>query len=50
MRYMLIHKVKRKTAEAVAKAMIKLLMLFSDHVLSMTSGNGKEFAEHNKDG
>jgi len=47
-RYTLIQKVKRKTAESVAHAIIKLLSPFSDHVLTMTSDNGKEFAEHKK--
>jgi IS30 family transposase len=47
-RYTLIQKVKRKTAESVANAIIKLLTPFSDHVLTMTSDNGKEFAEHKK--
>ena len=33
---------------AVADAIIKLLTPFSDHVLTMTSDNGKEFTEHKK--
>lgn len=47
-RYTLIQKVKRKTAESVANAIIKLLSPFSDRVITMTSDNGKEFAEHKK--
>jgi IS30 family transposase len=47
-RYTLIQKVKRKTAESVADAIIKLLSPFSERVLTMTSDNGKEFAEHKK--
>jgi transposase, IS30 family len=47
-RYTLIQKVKRKTAESVADAIIKLLTPFSDRVITMTSDNGKEFAEHKK--
>jgi len=47
-RYTLIQKVKRKTAESVADAIIKLLTPFTDRVLTMTSDNGKEFAEHKK--
>ncbi len=43
-----IQEVKRKTAESVANAIIKLLSLFSDRVITMTSDNGKEFAEHKK--
>jgi len=47
-RYTLIQKVKRKTAESVANAIIKLLSPFSAQVITMTSDNGKEFAEHKK--
>jgi len=47
-RYTLIQKVKRKTAGSVADAIIKLLSPFSERVLTMTSDNGKEFAEHKK--
>lgn len=47
-RYTLIQKVKRKTAESVANAIIKLLSPFSERVITMTSDNGKEFAEHKK--
>jgi len=47
-RYTLIQKVTRKTAESVANAIIKLLTPFSNDVLTMTSDNGKEFAEHKK--
>jgi len=45
-RFTLIHKVKRKTAECVSDAIIKLLLPFSDRVHTMTSDNGKEFADH----
>jgi len=47
-RYTLIQKVKRKTADSVADAIIKLLSPFSDRVITMTSDNGKEFAGHKK--
>jgi IS30 family transposase len=47
-RYTLIQKVKRKTSESVANTIIKLLSPFSDRVITMTSDNGKEFAEHKK--
>ena len=47
-RYTLIQKVKRKTAESVSNAIITLLSPFSDRVITMTSDNGKEFAEHKK--
>jgi IS30 family transposase len=45
-RYSLIQKVKRKTAHAVTKAVIKLLAPFSEQVITLTSDNGKEFAGH----
>ena len=45
-RYTLIHKVKRKTAADVSKAIIRLLLPLNDHVKTLTSDNGKEFAEH----
>jgi len=45
-RYTLIQKVQRKTAHSVANAIIKLLSPFSERVMTMTSDNGKEFAEH----
>lgn len=45
-RYTLIRKVKRKTAEAVSMAIIRLLLPLNDHVKTLTSDNGKEFAEH----
>ncbi len=47
-RYTLIQKVKRKTAESVSDAIIKLLTPFTERVLTLTSDNGKEFAEHKK--
>lgn len=45
-RYTLIRKVKRKTAEAVSKTIIHLLRPLSGRVKTLTSDNGKEFAEH----
>ena len=45
-RYTLIQKVERKTAQCVSNAIIHLLSPFSDVVLTMTSDNGKEFADH----
>jgi IS30 family transposase len=47
-RFTLIHKVERKTAQCVSRAIIKLLKPFSDRVITLTSDNGKEFAEHKK--
>ena len=45
-RYTVIHNVKHKTAADVSKAIIRLLLPLSDHVKTLTSDNGKEFAEH----
>ncbi len=45
-RYTLIQKVKRKTAQCVSKAIINQLSLHSGRVLTLTSDNGKEFADH----
>jgi len=45
-RYTLIQKVKRKTAQSVSDAIIKLLSPFSEQVHTLTSDNGKEFAHH----
>jgi len=45
-RYTLIQKVKRKTAQCVSDAIINLLSPFSKKVHTLTSDNGKEFAEH----
>ena len=45
-RYTLIQKVKRKTAQCVTNAIINLLSPVSDQVLTLTSDNGKEFADH----
>lgn len=45
-RYTLIRKVKRKTAESVASAIIHLLKPLAHHVKTLTSDNGKEFADH----
>lgn len=45
-RYTLIHKVKRKTAASVSSAIIRLLKPLAHHVKTLTSDNGKEFADH----
>lgn len=45
-RFSLIQKVSRKTAQCVSDAIIHLLSPFSEYVLTMTSDNGKEFADH----
>ena len=45
-RFTLIQKVKRKTAQCVTDAIINLLAPFSDQVHTLTSDNGKEFADH----
>lgn len=45
-RFTLIQKVDRKTSQRVSDAIIKLLSPFSDQVHTMTSDNGKEFADH----
>ncbi len=42
----LIRKVERKTAEAVGEAMIALLKPFRKKVHTITSDNGREFANH----
>jgi len=47
-RFALLRKVDHRAAEQVAEAMIYLLQPFSDHVHTITSDNGKEFAEHKK--
>jgi IS30 family transposase len=47
-RYTLISKVKRKTAQTISEAIIHLLSPFIDQVVTLTSDNGKEFAEHKK--
>ncbi|MCP5346548.1 MAG: IS30 family transposase [Gammaproteobacteria bacterium] len=44
--YTLIKKVQRKTAHLVSDAIISLLSPVSGKVLTLTSDNGKEFAEH----
>ena len=44
--YTLIRKVERKTALAVRKAAVSLLKPHRDKVYTVTSDNGKEFAEH----
>jgi IS30 family transposase len=45
-RLALIQKVKRKTAQCITDAIINFLAPFSDHVHTLTSDNGKEFAGH----
>ena len=44
--YTLIHKVERKTAQAVGDAMTKLLKPHRRRVHTITSDNGREFAGH----
>ncbi len=45
-RLTLIHKVERKTASNVTRAILKLLKPIAGHVHTLTSDNGKEFAGH----
>jgi IS30 family transposase len=45
-RYTLIGKVTRKTAQSVADTMVRLLTPFADCVHTLTTDNGKEFAQH----
>lgn len=47
-RYTLIGKVERKTAQAVSDTMIALLTPFADCVHTLTTDNGKEFAQHER--
>jgi len=47
-RYTLIGKVARKTAQAVSDTMISLLTPFSSFVHTLTTDNGKEFAQHER--
>ncbi|MEW8052848.1 MAG: IS30 family transposase [Candidatus Thiodiazotropha sp.] len=42
----LIHKVERKTATNVTRAILKLLKPIAGRVHTLTSDNGKEFAGH----
>lgn len=42
----LIHKVERKTAQAVGQAMVRLLKPYRNKVHTITSDNGREFAGH----
>lgn len=44
--YTLIRKVKRKTAKAVRHAVTRMLQPYQQYALTMTSDNGKEFANH----
>ena len=45
-RYTLLGLVQRRQADLVKQTIISLLMPLTDRVLSITSDNGKEFAEH----
>jgi IS30 family transposase len=45
-RLALIAKVPNKGAEGITQAVLKLLTPLSDHVHTLTSDNGKEFAQH----
>ncbi|MBI1772142.1 MAG: IS30 family transposase [Burkholderiales bacterium] len=47
-RYTLLDKVSRKTAEAVSDTIISLLAPFSGLVHTLTTDNGKEFAQHER--
>jgi transposase, IS30 family len=47
-RYSLIAHVPFKTAKAVSDAMISLLTPFASHVHTLTTDNGKEFAQHER--
>lgn len=47
-RYTLLDKVSRKTAEAVTDTIISLLAPFSELVHTLTTDNGKEFAQHER--
>ncbi|MFQ5752692.1 MAG: IS30 family transposase [bacterium] len=47
-RLSLIYKAERKTKEEVTDAVTTLLNPIKDHVLTLTSDNGKEFAGHEK--
>ncbi len=44
----LVERVPDRQSESVAKALIKLLKPYKDNVITITSDNGKEFAEHQK--
>ena len=47
-RYSLIAHIPAKTAQNVSNALISLLTPFSDVVFTLTTDNGKEFAQHEK--
>lgn len=47
-RYSLIGKVDRKTADSVSDTIISLLTPFSEFVHTLTTDNGKEFAQHER--
>ncbi len=44
--FTLIHKVERKTSQAVSQAMVELLKPYRKKVHTITSDNGREFAGH----
>jgi IS30 family transposase len=44
--YTLIGHVKRKTAEGVKEEQIRCLALYKSDVITMTTDNGREFADH----
>lgn len=46
--FTLIHKVERRTAAAVSRAMTRLLKPYQRQVHTITSDNGREFAGHEK--
>jgi len=45
-RFALLRKVEQRTAEQVRNALIDMLTPFSDRLHTLTSDNGKEFADH----
>ena len=45
-RLALLHKVERRKADQVAQAILRLLKPFAPQVHTLTSDNGKEFAQH----
>jgi len=47
-RYTMIGKVRRKTAQAVSDTIVSLLTPFADWVHTLTTDNGKEFAQHER--
>ena len=47
-RYTLLRKVRRRTADQVANAIVEMLTPYLHNVLTITADNGKEFANHEK--